>query len=320
MAAEDALYNYSIQNCAVVEDDVFAFFATIDPTRDGTTGYEHLSPCRIVHYDVSEDRWQWRDIARTGSRKIAVGRAADGSRETVFLNSLNEVVTFRYNDGRDKLETTIPRKAILVASAIRFVGKHFLVAGTDYGIVRRDGPEQWTSLYSKTDGQRVDLEVLDGFAEDDLYLAGTDDDFSVQAMFHFDGKAMTQQVVPAHFQDVGFQPAAVSCTPNGNVYVLDRGGGLITGNNSEGWRTVIQPRDAATDAMFDMVWYKDTLYATTIHCLYCLHGNRWVPVNPGNKSRPVAFGFVDANETTLLAAGPYCASIFDGSEWKSIYS
>ena len=72
--------------------------------------------------------------------------------------------------------------------------------------------------------------------------------------------------------------------------------------------------------MRDMVWFKGELFATSPDWLYRFDGSNWEPINPDTGFKPIAWGFVSANENVLLAAGPFGASVFDGTEWKSIYS
>jgi hypothetical protein len=320
MSVEDALFDYVINDCVVVEDDVFAFFATLDPQKEGKAEYQHLSPCRLVHYFRAQDRWEWLDIPRTGVRSSAAGFAADGSRETIFTCSMNEVISFRYDRGPNGTEKQIPFDTVLVPKGIRFIGDHFFLAGADSTIVRRDGPESWTRLYRQTEGVEVSLEAIDGFAEDDVYVAGSDEEFGVEGLFHFDGDQLVLQAVPDHYVRRGFHGVALCCAPDGSVYAVQRNGGLIAGNKDEGWRTLIRPEDVRTNYMDGMVWFKGTVYATSPDWLYRFDGHNWEPINPEAGFKPIAWGFVSANENVLLAAGPFGASIFDGTEWTPIYA
>ena len=320
MPVKEALYDYVIDDCVGVEDDVFAFAAFLDPQKEGKQGYEGLAIRRIVHYFAAEDRWEWYDMRPKGVNRSSAGISPDGTKETLLLLSLNEFLSFRYGSELSVSEGKIPVKTIIVPTGLRFIGNHFFAAGTKATIVRRDGPEEWTRIHQQTEGVEITLEALDGYAEDDIYVAGIDDDYTTRTLFHFDGKELTLQTVPEGYEREGFYGIAVCCAPDGTVYVIDRNGGLIAGSKDERWRTLIHPKDVRTNAMFDMVWFKGDLYATSPDWLYRFEGDNWVPINPDKGYKPIAWGFVSANDNVLLAAGPFGASIFDGDEWRPVYA
>ena len=320
MSAEDALFDYVIESCLVVEDNVFAFFASLDPALTDEAKVANLSPCRIVHYFALEDRWEWTDIRRKGIYATSVGFSHDKTRETVFALSLNEVISVTYADEPKFIETKIPLSVIGVVENMKFIGDHLFAVSSKTKIVRRDKQDEWRQIYKETNGVEVRLFAIDGYGEDDIYVTGKDKEGRQHGILHFDGKKITRQQVPAALEEEGFFGIAVCCTPDGTVYAVDRSGALIAGSKDERWRTLIHTDIVETNYMRDMVWFKGELYATSPDWLYRFDGSNWEPINPDTGFKPIAWGFVSANENVLLAAGPFGASVFDGTEWKSIYS
>jgi len=315
MSAESALSEYVIDSCLVVENDVFAFFAHLDPQKEG----EGLAPCRIVHYFAADDRWEWVDLPQMGFGACAAGFTKNGNRETIFVTTMSEVYSFHYGQNADGFEKAIPPKTIIVAKSLKFVGSHLLAAGTSSTIARREGQNDWRQVHSVSGGTKAKLFAIDGYGEQDIYVTGSDRADRQNGLLYFDGKKMVPQQIPDDLIEAGFFGVAICCAPDGTVYAVERSGALIAGNKDDLWRTLIHTNDVETNYMRDMVWFKGSLYATTPDWLYRFDGTNWAPINPDTGFKPIAWGYVSAYEDVLLAAGPFGAATFDGEEWTSIY-
>ena len=319
MSVESVLVDYVIDSCLVVEDDVFAFFAHLDPQKEDVAKARGLAPCRIVHYFAAEDRWDWVDLPQLGFGACAAGFSKSGKRETLFVTSMSEVFSIHYGHSTDGFERSIPPNTIIIAKSLKFIGGHLFAAGTSSTVVRREGENEWSQVYSVSDGEKAKLFAIDGYGENDIYVTGNDRSDRQDGLLHFDGKKMTALQIPNDLIEEGFFGVGICCAPDGTVYAVDRSGALIAGNKNERWRTLVHTNDVETNYMRDMVWFKDSLYATTPDWLYRFDGTNWEPVNPETGFKPIAWGYVSANENVLLAAGPFGAATFDGEEWTSIY-
>jgi hypothetical protein len=182
-------------------------------------------------------------------------------------------------------------------------GKAYAV-GMNRLVYRRDGRDQWTPLDSglPSDGH---FEAIDGFAEDDLYAVGWNGE-----IWHFDGALWSQADSPTNVILTG-----VCCAGNGSVYCCGQRGTVLRGVG-ELWE-VIDHGDTEGD-VWDIEWFNDQLYLSTIMFIYRLVNNQLELVNFGSE-QPATTYHLSSADGVMWSIGEKDLFLFDGNSWTRIH-
>lgn len=172
-------------------------------------------------------------------------------------------------------------------------------------VYRYDGVKIWTridhGLPPTFEGQ-----AIHGFAADDLYAVGRDG-----AIWRRD--ASTWQVC-ASPTAVGL--TSVLCAADGWVYAAGHHGVLLKGRGDQ-WALI--EHGATDDSIWDLAWFQDVLYASTLNHVYRLQGGVLVPVDFG-MDRAISCYRLSACVDALWASGEFDVVGFDGRQWTRVAS
>ena len=104
------------------------------------------------------------------------------------------------------------------------------------------------------------------------------------------------------------------CAGDGKVYIGGHDGTLIRGRDEE-WELV--EHEITEDDIWDIEWFKEKLYVSTLHNVYQLDGDKLVPVDFG-KDKPKTCYQLSAAEGVMWSNGEHDIMSFDGKKWTRI--
>ncbi|QDH70347.1 hypothetical protein [Marilutibacter alkalisoli] len=174
---------------------------------------------------------------------------------------------------------------------------------------RRDDAQQWVSLdqgAKPVDGHKevVGFEAVDGFSESDIYAVGWNGE-----IWQFDGKAWSQKESPTPLV-----LTRVLCAGDGAVYASGRKGLLLRGCGNA-WEII--DHQSMIDDIWDLAWYREELYLSTMHGLFALDGDKLLPVDFGDDT-PDSCHRLSVADGVLWSIGGKDIMAFDGAQWKRI--
>lgn len=190
---------------------------------------------------------------------------------------------------------------------VRTIGKLTFAVGMGRQVYRRDDKDHWTCLdqtIRPAIGEVKGFECIDGFRENNLYAVGWDGE-----IWHLDGAQWKQEDSPTN-QVL----TRVLCTPSGVVYASGRRGLILRGEEHQ-WKVVEQ--DTITDDIWDLAWYQDRLYLSTMRGLFTLDKGEITPVDFG-ADIPRSCYHLSAADGVLWSFGAKDLVAFDGSTWARI--
>src|SRR3954467_9771417 len=103
----------------------------------------------------------------------------------------------------------------------------------------------------------------------------------------------------------------VKCAGDGNVYIAGHGGMLIRGRG-EAWNMIDQQQ--TKDHLWDMEWFGEELYVSTMRAIYRLSGQELVPIEFGEDSPKSCYQLSSA-KGVMWSSGEYDIMSFDGRRW-----
>jgi hypothetical protein len=192
---------------------------------------------------------------------------------------------------------------------VRTIGQHVYVVGMNRQAWRRDDAHQWTSIDQAArpaDGSKevVGFEAVDGFAESDIYAVGWNGE-----IWHYDGSGWHQKQSPTNIV-----LTRVQCAGNGVVYASGRKGLLLKGRD-DSWEVI--DHQSMIDDIWDLAWYQEKLYLSTMYGLFTLDQDKLLPVDFGEDS-PNSCYHLSAADGVLWSIGGKDIMAFDGNSWTRI--
>jgi hypothetical protein len=170
-------------------------------------------------------------------------------------------------------------------------------------VYRLDALDRWTRIDEGLPST-FDIEAIHGWSTSDLYAVGGNGE-----AWHFDGKLWRRIDLPTS-QTL----TCVKCTPEKLVYVGGHRGTLLRGSGSQ-WAALPQPE--VPDALWDLEWFKGTLFASTLDGLYQLAGDLLEPVKFG-KVMPGSTYQLSAVDDVMWSSGEFDIMEFNGQTWTRI--
>lgn len=260
-----------------------------------------LSRLDVVHTYFSEwDAGTWRDGGKVDWPVAGIAIAREPLQQMCAVGVSGGVKLMGSGDvHEEQISASRPLRGV------RTVGARVYVAGMNRQVWRRDGAHQWVSFGpdGSTSGV-VGFEAIDGFSENELYTVGWDGE-----IWQFDGASWSQRASP-----VTQVLTRMCCGGDGLVYASGRRGLLIRGRG-ERWELV--NHESLIDDVWDLAWYRDTLYVSTMYGVYTLAGDKLEPVDFG-EDVPQSCYHLSANDGVLWSIGPKDVMAFDGQVWKRI--
>ena len=170
-------------------------------------------------------------------------------------------------------------------------------------VYRLDRLDRWTRIDEGLPST-FDVEAIHGWELSDLYAVGGNGE-----AWHFDGKQWKRVDLPTN-QTL----TCVKCTPNRVVYIGGHRGTLVRGSGGQ-WSVLPQPE--VPDALWDLEWFKEILFGSTLDGLYELKGDLLEPVKYG-KITPRSTYQLSAVDEVMWSSGEFDIMEFDGKDWTRI--
>ena len=183
------------------------------------------------------------------------------------------------------------------------------VAGRAYAVGLRGMVyrlDEWTRWTRIDDGlpETFDIQAIDGFDASDLYAVG----FRGEG-WRRDGRTWSMIEMPTNVN-----LTAVLCAPDGVVYVAGHNGVLIAGREDR-WSVI--EHDETDKHFWDLAWFADTVYASTMSGVYALEGGRLSAIDFGPDAPGTTYRLSAASDA-LWSIGEKDVMAFDGSSWSRV--
>lgn len=273
---------------------------------------DELDREKIPHSYFSEwDSGTWRDLGKTlwPTAGIAIAKTpiqqmcAVGMYGGVKLAGSGDVHEEQIGANQEAIRARGPLRGV------RTIGQHVYVVGMNRQAWRRDDVHQWTSIDQgarPADGSKevVGFEAVDGFAESDIYAVGWDGE-----IWHYDGSGWHQKQSPTNIV-----LTRVLCAGNGVVYASGRKGLLLKGRD-DSWEVI--DHQSMIDDIWDLAWYQDKLYLSTMYGLFTLDQDKLLAVDFGEDA-PNSCYHLSAADGVLWSIGGKDIMAFDGNNWTRI--
>ncbi|MCY1293798.1 hypothetical protein D9M70_430690 [compost metagenome] len=168
---------------------------------------------------------------------------------------------------------------------------------------RFDGPGHWVRIDEGLPDS-FNAQAIHGFSEEELYAVGREG-----AIWLYDGQGWQSCESPT-----SVTLTSVKCTPGGVVYAAGHRGVLLQGRQHQ-WRVIDQSETG--DDIWDLEWFMDQLYVSTLSNVYLLKDDQLEPVNFGG-DRPGSCYQLSAAEGVMWSNGEFDLMSFDGTQWSRI--
>jgi hypothetical protein len=168
---------------------------------------------------------------------------------------------------------------------------------------RLDDLSHWTRI---DDGlpASFNAQAIHGFARNDIYAVGREGE-----SWHFDEQNWTPIELPT-----SATLTSVKCAPNGVVYIAGDQGVLIAGRGAA-W-SVIDHGETKGD-IWDLEWFEDSLYVSTMAAVFRLKGSTLEKVNFGADPPKTCYQLSTA-PGVMWSNGERDLMSFDGKSWTRI--
>ena len=225
--------------------------------------------------------------------------------QMVALGEYGQVLIFGADEEREERVTSEE----LEFREVREVAGKAYACAMDRKLFRRDGPDQWTPIHGHMPDEPgpdvvVGFESIHGISERDMYAVGWHGE-----IWHYNGLAWKQEGSPT-----SVLLNRVYCAPNGYVYACGLAGTLLRGK--EGQWVQIAEDDAGID-LWDMAWFDNRLWVSSLSGLYTLEGDSLVPLE-FDDDVPETCSRLDARDGILWSVGSDDIMQFDGETWSRI--
>lgn len=206
----------------------------------------------------------------------------------------------------DIVDDSEPRAAKRRLGGFRSVTE---IAGRAYAVglrgmvYRLDTIKKWARLDEGLP-DTFNIQAIHGFSDVDVYAVGRGG-----GMWSFDGNSWIRRDLPTNVN-----LTTVKCADDDVVYAAGYKGMLIRGRG-DSWQIVEQ--DVIDDDIWDIEWFSNCLFLSTLQGVYRLDGNRLVEVDFGN-DRPKSCGQLSVGPGVMWSIGAYDIMSFDGQKWTRI--
>ncbi len=307
-------------------------------------GFYYPKTERVWGYDGFSDFYECRSCVLQNGPVIVVD--SNGA----VLSQTGETS----HDTNFQIEESIPTIPNVMVLSVKNIDGKVYMAGTLRTVFRREGPNKWTCLFGNDlkvrdeedkQGRDFGFEDIDGFAADDIYACGGDGD-----LWHYDGKNWQEIDCPTNKSLY-----AICCAGDGKVYVGGHSGILMEGRGDK-WKVLLDK----VPWIKRMEWFKDRLYLATKRGLYIYHNGQLTnPLGgisllsrPESESEkrvkkllvkaggdkemidlvmttevsdekivaPSSLHTLSTDGNLLVVGGRDSVVVFDGENWKKLYS
>jgi len=290
----------------------------------GAVRYKDLAYMALVGDEVAEkkisqshimewDAGTWRGGEDT-TRKweiVSASIAVKPREQAIFLGEGGQITCLGSGDTHDEtIETkdSSPKNRGPLRG-IRRIGESVYAVGMDRQVYRRDALGRWSCIdqwarKQKQEDSVTGFEAIDGFDENEIYAVGWDGE-----IWLYDGAKWSQKNSPTNLVLVH-----VCCGPDGNVYACGRVGTLLRGRGDK-WDII--RHESITDDIWNLAWYDNHLYFSTMSGVYMLEGDEVRVVGLGDLGAETFF-HLSAADGVLWSIGAKDVLAFDGESWVRI--
>ncbi|QDH69209.1 WD40/YVTN/BNR-like repeat-containing protein [Marilutibacter alkalisoli] len=273
---------------------------------------DELDREKISHAYFSEwDAGTWRDLGKTSWPIAGMAIARKPMQQMCAVGLYGQVKLAGSGDLHEEQIGTSPDaiRARGPLRGVRTIGEHVYAVGMNRQVWRRDDAHQWRSIDEgarpATDSHAVvGFEAVDGFSETDIYAVGWDGE-----IWHYDGSAWQQKPSPTNIV-----LTRVLCADDGTVYASGRKG-LLLGGRGDSWEVI--DHASMIDDIWDLAWYQDKLYLSTMYGLFTLDQDKLLAVDFG-EDLPDSCYRLSASDGVLWSIGSKDIMAFDGDSWARI--
>ncbi|MFC1609762.1 hypothetical protein ACFL6C_02280 [Myxococcota bacterium] len=209
--------------------------------------------------------------------------------------------------GGDLIEGKIPvhagpRKKRGPLRSVRAIGGVPYVVGMGGVVFRQEQPDQWVRVDSGIPPSQ-NLESIAGISDKDMYAVGR--------------KGAIWRCQDGVWQKIDSPTkvilTSVCCGHDKQAYACGQDGTLLRGKKGK-WKAINQKE---TDAdLWDVEWFKDKLYVSTMTAVYRLEGNKLQYVF--GKEQPETAYHLSSSGSVLWSIGGKDIMAFNGKTWKRI--
>ncbi|MGA2256554.1 MAG: hypothetical protein ABSG53_18050 [Thermoguttaceae bacterium] len=252
---------------------------------------------------LTDGEWSYDDIEDS-----VVSVYQSSQPRTCYWLGHNGTVTI-VGGGKHRSETLVDVERYGYVNRIRNIGASLYVCGYAAQVYRREKEGVWTHmdegiLIKRPRASSVDLQDIDGTAEDDIYTVGTGG-----AIYHYDGRTWTQLDSPTNLHLL-----RVRCVSKDEVYISGSRGRLLRGNRN-GWLDLGDP-DVADD-FWGLEYFRGKVYVAHANGIMVWNGEKLESVDMGIK-RDISCHRLHANDGVLWSFGMDDLFFFDGKTWTEV--
>lgn len=233
----------------------------------------------------------WTALATCVARRPAEKMVAIGEDGDVFT----------YVGGTAADEVIEPRPVAL--RGVGVVDGYSIACGMKRQVFRRVGENSWEAMHAPppSPDENAGFEDICGFNANDVYAVGWNGE-----IWQWNGVRWVNRASPTNLILTG-----VCCASDGNVYVCGQNGTLIRGRN-DAWELIMF--ENMTEDFWDVAWFKDTLYLSSMSMLFAFRDGELSPVDFG-PDNPSTYGRLTEADGTLWSVGSADVFSFDGNQW-----
>lgn len=222
---------------------------------------------------------------------------------------------YRLGGGESELESFknaqkgFVRKPGIMREINEIANGYAYAVGTGRQVYRRESENNWICIdqWSHIDSKeltRYSFESIDGFSDMDIYTVGWEGE-----VWHFNGKVWRQIESLTNLT-----LHKVKCI-DGVVYIVGKGGVILRGRD-DSWEYINQSQ--VTSDIWDIEFYNNKLYLSTIYSLYLLEGEELRLVDFGDIDIPFSCYHLSVADGLLWSIGSEDVLQYDGKSWSRI--
>jgi hypothetical protein len=276
----------------------FGYLLACDPATEEDSPHAKLLAWNQGKFSETWVKFNAHSICRILSPERGVVVVAADGHYGVFHRAVHVGSIFR--------ESQPPPQGTRYASlrAVAEIDGHAYAVGLRGMAYRLDKIDEWTRI---DDGlpESFNVEAIDGFNAAEMYAVG-----SKGAMWQHNGQTWTRRDLPTNAN-----LTTIKCAGDGQVYVGGHAGILIRGRDSI-WEIIDQ--DDVEDDIWDLEWYQDAVFVSTLSGAYRLAGSTLESLHFGDE-KPKSFYQLSARDGVLWSIGETDVLSFDGASWSRIF-
>ncbi|HFI7121154.1 TPA: hypothetical protein ACGR7Q_004820 [Escherichia coli] len=317
------LKGWYISDCVVRNRNYFHFsMRNTKESRKASVISEHtVRKAEVgVYFDKEPEKALSFATVKNWEQVFIGSSVGDGWDEVVCVDDEGRVyarATDLRHIGREKnIPCTADGPSRGTITRIRRINGRLYFISYYHGVGYRIGPNEWQSLCMNLPAPRdeneademmddLELEDIDGFSFDDLYLVGCKGH-----VWHFDGKEWIKVAFPSNIY-----LKSVCCAGDGFVYIGGQSGVIFKGRGDK-W---VKIHDGSYSLPFkDIVWHANKIWCTSDYGLWNIENNKIITANAPAEIT-ICSGNLSVADGVMLLAGLYSAAFHDGKDWHILF-